>query len=571
MRYSKVLIPTVKEVPADAQVVSHRLMLRAGMIRKIAAGIYNYLPLGLRSIRKIETIIRQEMQRAGADELLMPAVQPSDLWEESGRWGKYGPELLRFTDRKGSDYCMGPTHEEIITALVRNEVRSYKQLPLSLFQIQSKFRDEIRPRFGLMRGREFIMKDCYSFDVDETHAFASYDIMYDAYTRIFDRCGLGYRAVEADTGAIGGSRSHEFQVLAESGEDAIVACESCDYAANIEKAEIGEAKPEADKAEQAERQVVATPNCRTIEEVAAFLKVEPVGIIKTLIYLADKKPVAALVRGDHELNEIKLRQHLAVDELELADDKTIEQVTGAPVGFAGPVGLDIPVVADRAVEHLVNAVCGANAKDSHLTGVCPGRDFTAKAYADLRLAGAGDPCGRCGGAFAEHRGIEVGQVFYLGTKYSQPMNCNFLGEDGTQKPMVMGCYGIGVGRTMAASIEQNHDKDGIIWPMPIAPYQVILLQLGAGDEVREAAEKVYQELLDLGVEVLFDDRKERPGVKFKDADLLGIPIRMAIGAKGAAGGYAEWRPRRSGEVQEVPLTEVAAFTADRIQQELAYK
>jgi len=569
MRYSKMLIPTVKEVPADAQVISHVLMLRAGLIRKVAAGVYNYLPLGLRVLRKIEQIIREEMTRSGAQELLMPAVTPAELWQESGRWAKYGPELLRVKDRKGAEYCIGPTHEEVITALVRNEVKSYKQLPLNLFQIQTKFRDEMRPRFGLMRGREFIMKDAYSFDVDERAAAATYDVMYRTYCRIFDRCGLGYRAVEADTGNIGGNRSHEFQVLAESGEDAIVACTKCSYAANVEKAAIG-APPPAPQASRPDIPLkkVATPDQHTIDQVSAFLKVAPQQIVKTLVYLVDGKPLAALCRGDHEINEVKLRAHLHADEVVLADDAAVEKATRAPVGFAGPVGLDLPIVADQAVPELFDAVCGANEKDMHYTGLAVPRDVKLLSVGDLRTACAGDVCGRCGNTFGAHRGIEVGQVFFLGTKYAEPMKCLFLGEDGKEHPMVMGCYGIGVGRTAAAAIEQNHDPDGIIWPLPIAPCQVHLISLGPQPEIMQAAEALYQDLLTRGVEVLFDDRPERPGVKFKDADLLGIPFRIAIGQKGLAGGFAEWRPRRSKQTVNVPLAEVAAHARAAIDAEL---
>jgi prolyl-tRNA synthetase len=544
-------------------------MLRAGMIRKLAAGIYTYLPLGLRALRKIETIIREEMARADAAEVLMPAVQPAELWEESGRWAKYGPELLRFKDRKGTDYCMGPTHEEVITALVRNDVRSYKQLPLSLFQIQTKFRDETRPRFGLMRGREFIMKDAYSFDVDEAGAARSYEIMYAAYQRIFDRCGLSYRAVEADTGAIGGNRSHEFQVLAESGEDAIVACVECEYAANVEKAEIGAPETAPARADAPPMEKVATPAQRTIEEVAAFLKVAPAQVVKTLIYLVDGQPTAVCCRGDHEVNEVKLRAHLGADEAVLADDATIEKVTGAPLGFAGPAGARLPVIADQAVLAVHAGVCGANEKDTHFTGFEPSRDASFKSVGDLRTAMAGDRCGRCGGAFEAHRGIEVGQVFYLGTKYSEPMGCTSLGEDGAEHPIVMGCYGIGVGRTAAAAVEQNHDDDGIIWPIGIAPYQVVLLSLGDKPEITETAERVYSDLLAQGLEVLFDDRPERAGVKFKDADLIGVPFRVAVGAKGVKGGYAEWRPRTSRENTEVPLDQIGAHARREVDAALA--
>ena len=555
MRQSQILLPTMKETPADAQVVSHRLMMRSGMIRKLAAGIYTYMPLGLRVIRKIETIIREELNRAGAEELLLPAIQPGELWAESGRWSKYGPELLRVQDRKGTDYCVGPTHEEVITAVVRDELRSYKQLPKILFQIQTKFRDEIRPRFGLMRGREFIMKDAYSFDVDDAAAGLSYQNMYDTYRRIFDRIGLDYRPVEADTGAIGGNRSHEFQVLAQSGEDDIVACDSCDYAANIEKAEIG-ADPNPESQPTAPLADVDTPGKKTIEEVAKFLHVPATQLIKTLIFVADGQPIAALCQGDHEVNEIKLRNQLGAEELQLADDATVQKVSKAPVGFAGPVGLSIPVYADQALQGRSDMVCGANSNDQHKTGVSIIRDVKVERFLDLRSARAGDLCGRCGGHFLQHRGIEVGQVFFLGRKYSKAMNCTFLDEGGSQQPAVMGCYGIGVGRTAAAAIEQNHDDNGPIWPMAIAPYQVHLLRLGPQPEIAEAADAIYQSLLDAGIEVLYDDRNERPGAKFKDADLIGVPLRIALGGKGLSGGYVEWKPRHASDVEQVPFGDV---------------
>lgn len=570
MRYSQYLLNTLKETPADAEVVSHQLMMRAGMIRKVAAGIYSYLPLGLRSIRKVEQIIREEMNRAGAIELLMPMVVPAELWQESTRWEQYGKELLRFKDRKESDFCLGPTHEEVITDIVRREVRSYRQLPLNLYQIQSKFRDEIRPRFGLMRGREFIMKDAYSFDVDEAGADVAYDKMYQAYRRIFERCGLRFRAVEADTGNIGGSSSHEFMVLADSGEDAIVSCDSCEYAANVEKAELRDAGATAPTPTEALSKV-ATPNQRTIEEVAAFLKVEPARLIKTLILRTDSgETVTVLLRGDRELNDIKLCRLLGCNEAELADEETVRRVTGAPSGFAGPVGLKGRILADFEVRAMADAVTGANEVDAHYTGVTCGRDFTVETFADLREAVAGDPCPRCSGKLEVWRGIEVGHVFKLGTKYSQALGATFLDAQGQEQVIFMGCYGIGVGRTVAAAIEQNNDANGIIFPMPIAPFQVIVTMVNPNDqEVREAAEALYARLLELGIEVLLDDRDERPGSKFKDADLLGIPLRVTVGARGLKDGALEVQERRGGAREMLPLTEVAEAVAQRVRSALA--
>ncbi|TRO79193.1 proline--tRNA ligase [Trichloromonas acetexigens] len=570
MRYSQYLLNTLKETPADAEVVSHQLMMRAGMIRKIAAGIYSYLPLGLRSIRKVEQIIREEMNRAGAIELLMPMVVPAELWQESTRWEQYGKELLRFKDRKEADFCLGPTHEEVITDIVRREVRSYRQLPLNLYQVQSKFRDEIRPRFGLMRGREFIMKDAYSFDVDEAGADVAYDKMYQAYRRIFERCGLRFRAVEADTGNIGGSSSHEFMVLADSGEDAIVSCDSCEYAANVEKAELRDAGATAPAPTEALSKV-ATPNQRTIEEVAAFLKVEPARLIKTLILRTDGGETATvLLRGDRELNDIKLCRLLCCNEVELADEETVRRVTGAPSGFAGPVGLKGRIFADFEVRAMADAVTGANEADAHYTGVTCGRDFTVETFADLREAVAGDPCPRCAGKLEVWRGIEVGHVFKLGTKYSQALGATFLDAQGQEQVIFMGCYGIGVGRTVAAAIEQNNDANGIIFPMPIAPFQVIVTMVNPNDaEVCAAAEKLYADLLERGVEVLLDDRDERPGSKFKDADLLGIPLRVTVGARGLKDGALEVQERRSGTREMVPLAEVAEVVAARVRSALA--
>ena len=568
MRFSTYLLPTWRQDPAEAEVISHKLMLRAGMIRKLAAGLYTFLPLGLRVLRKVEAIIREEMDRAGALEVLMPMVLPADLWKESGRWDQYGKELLRFKDRGGRDYCLGPTHEEVITDLARREIRSYKQLPLNLYQIQTKFRDEIRPRFGVMRAREFIMKDAYSFDADERGAEESYRKMYEAYCRIFERCGLRFRAVEADTGLIGGRFSHEFMVLAESGEDVIASCSNCDYAANIEMAEVGRSEGKGEKEEPKPLERVLTPGRSRVEEVAAFLGVPPSKLIKTLILRTDKGVVAALLRGDHELSEPKLRRHLGVSTVEMADEEMIREVTGGPMGFSGPVGLKIPIVADRAISGMRNMVVGGNEEDVHLINANPGRDFQVSEFADIRVAQAGDPCPRCGGRLEIWRGIEVGHIFKLGTKYSEAMGATYLDAEGREKPLVMGCYGIGVGRTVAAAIEQNHDEDGIIFPMSIAPFHVYLLPVNTNDpEVMGVSERLYEELEGEGVEVLFDDRDERAGVKFKDADLIGIPLRLTVGERNLKEGKVEIRKRRTKETILVGIEETAQRVKELIRSE----
>jgi prolyl-tRNA synthetase len=558
MRYTSYFIPTLKEVPSDAEVVSHKLMLRAGMIRKLTSGIYTYLPLGLRSIRKVERIIREEMDRAGAIELSMPAVQPAELWQESGRWEYYGKELLRFKDRHDRDACFGPTHEEVITDLVRREFKSYKQLPVNFYQIQTKFRDEIRPRFGLMRGREFIMKDAYSFDKDDDASAKSYRVMFDAYCRIFERCGLAFRAVEADTGTIGGSFSHEFMVLAETGEDEVVSCTACPYAANLEKAEVVEpaSTPLQDPLPIRE---VPTPNVKSIDEVAAFLSVAPSSLVKTIILEADGVPVAALVRGDHEINMAKLKTFLGVQSLEMAPGRVIEDVTGAPQGFAGPLGLRIKIVADNSVRELRNYIVGGNKKNTHLVNVNHGRDFEPAAFGDLRVITKADACPRCGAPVDFKRGIEVGHIFRLGTKYSKAMKAFFLDEYGKERPFVMGCYGIGVGRTLAAAIEQNHDEKGIVFPLPLSPFQVAILPLQMHDaQVKETSEAVYRDLSSRGIEVILDDRDERPGVKFNDADLIGIPLRLTIGARSLKSGVLELKLRREEQAHEVPVSEAAS-------------
>jgi prolyl-tRNA synthetase len=570
MRYSQFLLNTLKETPADAEVTSHQLMLRTSMIRKAAAGIYSYLPLGLRSLRKVEQIVREEMNRAGAIELLMPMVVPAELWQESGRWAQYGKELLRLKDRKEADFCLGPTHEEVITDVVRREVRSYRQLPLNLYQIQTKFRDEIRPRFGLMRGREFVMKDAYSFDLDDAGADRAYEKMYQAYRRIFSRCGLKFRAVEADTGNIGGSVSHEFMVLAESGEDAIVSCDSCEYAANVEKAELRPAASAAPVPAQP-LQTVATPARKTIEDVALFLGLDEKQLVKTLLVKTDAgETLAVLLRGDRELNTIKLCRLLGCNEVDLAGEEEVVAATGAPTGFAGPVGLKLRIFADHEVAAMADFVVGANARDQHLTGVNAGRDFAVEAFADLRQATAGDPCPRCSGHLEAWRGIEVGHVFKLGTKYSQALGATVLDEQGQERVLVMGCYGIGIGRTVAAAIEQNHDAGGIIWPLPIAPFQVLITLLNPNDApVAAAAEELYRQLQEAGIEVLFDDRDERPGSKFKDADLLGIPLRVTVGARGLKEGALELQQRRSGERSMLPLATAAAEVAALVRRALA--
>ena len=570
MRWSQYLLPTLKETPADAEVVSHQLMMRAGMIRKVAAGIYNYMPLGLRSIRKVEAIVREELDRAGAIEVLMPMANPAELWQETGRWDKYGKELLRFKDRKDANFCMGPTHEEVVTDIVRNTVRSYRQLPLNLYQIQTKFRDEIRPRFGLMRGREFIMKDAYSFDLDDAGADASYEKMYQAYRRIFTRCGLRFRAVEADTGSIGGSSSHEFMVLAESGEDAIVSCDSCEYAANVEKAEIRLGALTTPAATE-DRRKVATPARKTIEDVALFLETSPTRLLKTLIVETDAgETVGVLLRGDRELNDIKLAHLLGCAWVTLAPEEVVQKVTGAPSGFAGPVGLKIRLVADLEVQGMADFITGANEKDAHFTGVNLNRDFTIDTFADLRQAIGGDPCPRCEGKLEIWRGIEVGHVFKLGTKYSEAMGATVLDDQGKDRVLVMGCYGIGIGRTVASAIEQNHDENGIIFPLPIAPFQVVVTMVNPNDdEVRAAAEALYDDLRQAGVEVLLDDRDERPGSKFKDADLIGIPLRVTVGARGLKEGALELQERLNGQRSLLPVAEAAAVVANKIKTALA--
>jgi prolyl-tRNA synthetase len=548
MRTSQTLIPTLREDPGEAETVSHRLMLRAGMIRKVAAGIYTYLPLGLRVLRKIETIIREEMNRAGAQEILMPIASPAELWRETGRWDVYGKELVRFKDRHDRDFCLGPTHEEVITDLIRREIRSYRQLPLNCYQIQTKFRDEIRPRFGLMRGREFIMKDAYSFDADEAGARVSYQKMYDAYSRIFTRCGLTFRAVEADTGLIGGTSSHEFMVLAETGEETIVYSEGGAYAANVERAEVPPPQTPASEAPRPLRKV-STPGARSVEEVTTFLKIPATRLVKTLLYQTPTDLVAVLVRGDHEVNEVKVKKLLDTATLELADPTRVASATGAPPGFAGPIGLKARVIADYAVKALRNVVVGANEADAHYVDANWDRDFAVERFADLRKAKAGDLSPKGDGLLLMARGIEVGHVFMLGTKYSQAMGAVYLDPAGKERLMVMGCYGIGVSRVAAAAIEQHHDAKGIVWPAAIAPFHVHLLPLSQSAGVADTARELYDRLDSGGVEVLWDDRDERAGVKFNDADLIGAPFQVIISEKGLAQGVVEVKERRTGAVK----------------------
>ena len=563
MLFSKALIPTLRETPADAEVISHQLMLRAGMIRKLAAGIYSYLPLAQRVFQKLKTIIREEMNQIGSQEVTLPGVQPAELWQESGRWNFYGKELLRLKDRSERDFCLGPTHEEVITDLVRREVRSYRHLPLILYQIQTKFRDEIRPRFGVMRAREFVMKDAYSFDRDEAEAEESYHKMHKAYSRIFERCGLDFRAVEADTGAIGGSFSHEFMVLADSGEDIIVYCESCGYAANLEKAEIRPPEISLSQENQKTREKITTPGQKTVEEVTRFLGISPERLIKTLIFATDKGPVAALVRGDHEINEIKLKNYVGCGELFLADDSLVEKVTRAPRGFAGPIGLTIPIYADYTLKGAVNLVTGGNENDVHFINVNTPRDYLVTHYADLRKAEVNDPCARCGRPLKMRKGIEVGHIFKLGTKYSEALHATYLDQAGKEKLIVMGCYGIGVGRTIAATIEQHHDKDGIIFPLTLAPYQVLILPVNVNEpKVHETAFKIYNALNSDGIESLMDDRDERPGIKFKDADLIGIPLRITLGRRTLEEGKVEMRDRKTGKVDLVNIEETRGYVND---------
>jgi prolyl-tRNA synthetase len=560
MRVSQAFIPTVKETPQEAEIPSHKLMLRSGLMRKVASGIYEYLPLGQKVILKVMGIIREEMEKAGAQEVLLPILTPAELWQETGRWQKYGKELMRVKDRHERDYALGPTHEEVITDLVRRELKSYKQLPMNLFQIATKFRDEVRPRFGVMRSREFLMKDGYSFDVDDDACDKTYWKMVEAYKRIFKRCGLLSSPVEADSGLIGGSFTHEFMVLADSGEAAIALCEACNYAANMEKAQ---GVPVAHSAAEAGGafQKISTPGKHTVSDVGAFLKLPAQQFIKTLLFIADGKPVAVLVRGDHDVNEVKVQNYLQAAEIALASPEKVFEVTKAPVGFAGPVGLSgVKVLADAALKGGHQYVTGGLEKNIHLTQVELGRDFPEPEWGDFRSVVSGDGCPKCGKPLKTGRGIEVGQTFKLGLKYSTAMKCVYLGDDGKDKEAVMGCYGIGVTRTIGAAIEQHNDENGIIWPISLSPYQVHLLCLNPAEpEVVKVADQCYEDLKKAGYEVLYDDRLEASaGFKFKDADLLGLALSVRVGARGLKEGLVELKRRREKDVVKVPVAEVLA-------------
>ncbi len=549
MRFTRFGLTTLRDTPSEAEIVSHQLMLRAGLIRRLASGLFTWMPLGLRVLRKVERIVREEMDRAGALEVVMPAVQPAELWRETGRWDKYGHLLLRMNDRHEREFCFGPTHEEVITDIARRELRSYKQLPVNFYQVQVKFRDEIRPRFGVMRAREFIMKDAYSFDVDQAGLEESYRKMHDAYVAIFERLGLGFRVVDADSGEIGGSRSQEFMVLADSGEDAIAWCDEDNYASNVETAATAPPAGEPAAAEKA-LEKISTPDCKTIEDLADFLDVTPARTLKTLIVDGEDGPVALALRGDHELNAIKAEKIPGVaSPLTMADPATIRKATGSEPGYAGPIGLDIPIFYDHATRLMSDFVIGANEADMHYSGVNFGRDIETPATVDIRNVVEGDPTPGGNGTLSIARGIEVGHIFQLGTKYSEAMKATVQDQDGKDATMVMGCYGIGVTRIVGAAIEQNHDENGIIWPQPLAPFDVVLVPINMhrSETVRDAAEALYRELQDMGLEVLFDDRDARPGVKFADAELIGVPHRLVISERGLEAGELEYRHRRDDE------------------------
>ncbi len=567
MRASQFLLNTLKETPADAELISHQLMLRSGMIRRLASGLYSWMPLGLRVLQKVEAIVREEMNRAGAQELLMPAVQPAELWQESGRWELYGPELLRVQDRHDREFCIGPTHEEVITDLIRNEIRSYRQLPANFYQIQTKFRDEIRPRFGVMRSREFIMKDAYSFHLNAESMQETYDVMYDTYTRIFERFGLNFRPVAADSGAIGGAVSHEFHVLADSGEDAIAVSNGDDYAANVERAEAVNVTEES-SAPLEDMGVVNTPEHKTIEKVCSLLDIKPEQTIKTLLVAGDNDDVVALLlRGDHELNEIKAEKLPAVaNPLRMATDEEIKQLAGCDAGSIGPVKLATTIIADHSVATMKNFVCGANENGKHLANVNWERDLLLPELADIRNVIAGDPSPTGKGTLDIVRGIEVGHIFQLGDKYCSAMNATCLDESGKQVTMLMGCYGIGVTRVVAAAIEQNHDENGIIWPAAIAPFQLALLPMNMqkSQRVREACVKLYQEFTDAGIDVFFYDKKERPGVMFAETELIGIPHRVVIGERGLDSGTVEYRKRGESDNEELALANIVSTIKHRL-------
>lgn len=567
MLASRLYSPTLRELPADAVVVSHQYMLKAGMMRKIGNGIYSFLPLAWRSIQKVEKIIREEINKTGAQEIMMPIVQPAELWQKTGRWDVFGPEMFKLKDRNDREYCLGPTHEELVTSLIQMDTTSYKQLPISVYQIQNKYRDEKRPRFGLMRSREFIMKDGYTFDADEEGLDKQYKLMYDAYTRIFTRCGLTFRPVIADSGAIGGSGSHEFEVLADSGEADIVYCENCDFAANIEAVDPLTVK--CDIHNDKEKELVETPGQHTIEMVCDFLHAPVAQSVKAVVYNVDGLVVLAMVRGDHEVNETKIQHIYNAINVDMASDEDLKKV-GLTAGYISPIGLkrtkDFDILVDPTVMEMQDACCGANEKDKHYIHVNPARDFTDVRVETIRQIQEGDVCPHCGGKIVRCRGIEVGQVFKLGTKYSEALHATFLDNQGKSHPFVMGCYGIGVTRTVAASIEQNHDDDGIIWPVAIAPYEAVIVPANnKSEEVMAAARKLYEDMEDSRDEVVLDDRNERAGIKFKDADLIGYPVRVTIGKKWQQSGCVEIKIRRSGEVVEVPLEEAKAKVQEILQ------
>lgn len=564
MRWSKQFIPTLREVPQEAEIPSHKLMLRAGLIRKLGGGLYTFLPLGLRSLRKVERIVREEMDRAGALEILMPALQPQEIWEESGRFEILRHVMFKMKDRQDRPMVLGPTHEEVVTGLAAGEINSYRQLPKNFYQIQTKFRDEIRPRFGLMRAKEFIMKDAYSFDAGWDGADVSYKAMYDAYVRIFQRCGLRTKVVEADTGAMGGKSSHEFMVLAEAGEDGLVECDSCAYAANLEQAEGRVTKALAFGEDGAVQEKVQTPDRKTIEQVSSFLKAKPSQFIKTLIYVASGQAYAVLVPGSRDVNEIKLRRIIGADAA-LADPDVIEKVTGAPTGFAGPIGLKIPIIADLWLKGARGMISGANEADYHIRNINLERDVAGIRFEDVVIAKGKDGCPRCNGTLKEARGIEVGHVFKLGTKYSEKLGAVYLDDAGESRPIVMGCYGIGVTRTLQSVIEQSHDDQGVIWPISISPYEVTVMAVNAGHrESVELAEQLVDGLTKAGIDVLYDDRDERPGVKFKDVDLIGTPLRVSVGERSLAKGEVEIKYRKSGEMVGVPVATALREILDRI-------
>ena len=568
MKFSKLFVKTVKDDPKEAEVISHKLLLRAGMMKKLASGIYSYLPLGYRVLRKIENIVREEINKTGAQEVNMPVMQPAELWKESGRWDKMGGEMMRMKDRHEREFALGPTHEEVVTDIVRDNISSYKELPVNLYQIQTKFRDERRPRFGLMRGREFLMKDGYSFHTDEESLEIEYNKMHEAYNRIFSRCGLDFRAVEADSGNIGGDITHEIMVLADSGEDEVLYCDKCDYAANIEKAQ-SDLKLKKSEIEELKLERVETPNKKSIEEVAEFLNVKEIETVKAMIFKVDEKDyVMALIRGDYEINEIKLKNVLKVSEIELATDEEIEALN-LKRGFLGPIGLkEIRIVADKTVEVMKNYITGANTEDEHYKNTNHNRDYKIEAVGDIRKVKIDEKCPKCDGKLKSARGIEVGQVFKLGTNYSEKLNCIYNDKNGKTHPMLMGCYGIGVSRTMAAAIEQNNDEYGIIWPMSIAPYQVDIIPINAkNEEQMQAATKIYEEMLKEGIEVVLDDRVQRAGVKFKDADLIGFPITIVAG-RGVTEGKVEVKYRNEDQKREMEIKDLVSIIKKKIEEEI---